>query len=225
MIIRIKEFIKSILPVNNNFIRYLYYPRFREWAASQKTKVIFFENRYKMYDYVHNEVLKKKEFIYLEFGVYMGASLKYWADLNINMKTKFYGFDTFTGLPESWNEGDKVAHTKGSFDAMGELPNINDSRVSFIKGLFQETLPGFLKSTTINQQLIIHNDSDLYSSSLYLLTKCDEIIKPGTIIIFDELSSWMNEFKALEEYCESYNRKYQVLASTNKFVEVAIIIL
>jgi hypothetical protein len=62
--------------------------------------------------------------------------------------------------------------------------------------------------------LIIHNDSDLYSSSLYLLTRLNEILKPGSIIIFDEFSCSSHEFQAFYDYCKSYKRSYEVVAAT-----------
>jgi O-methyltransferase len=115
---------------------------------------------------------------------------------------------------------------KNSFDVGGNIPKINDDRVSYKKGLFQETLPEFLEDYNNNLQLVIHNDSDLYSSTLYVLTVAHKIIVPGTIIIFDEFSSILNEFRALEDYTSSYLREYEVIAatvsSTGYYSQVAI---
>ena len=72
---------------------------------------------------------------------------------------------------------------------------------------------------------MIHNDSDLYSATLYVLTRANDIILPGTIIIFDEFYSVMHEFRALEDYCSSYMRSYDVLAATRDHIQVAIRIL
>jgi O-methyltransferase len=219
----IKENIKQVLPLNNNWIRYFYYPRFRSWTDTRKDEGRIFDNRYAMYEFINNEVFKSEAIDYLEFGVYEGDSIRYWLELNNNSSSRFWGFDTFSGLPEAWKDGDEMVRPDGAFDTSGRVPAVSDNRVEFIKGLFQDTVTGFLASFNARKNIIIHNDSDLYSSSLYLLTKCDGLVRPGTVIIFDELSSWMNEFRALEDYSLSYCKTYRILCRTKKFTEVALI--
>ncbi|GGC51740.1 hypothetical protein GCM10011504_32730 [Siccirubricoccus deserti] len=51
------------------------------------------------------------------------------------------------------------------------MPQIDDPRVSFVKGWSQETLPGFLANFTPRSRLVVHCDSDLHSSTLYALTR------------------------------------------------------
>lgn len=81
---------------------------------------------------------------YLEFGAFRGESLRHWVGLNNKPDSRFFGFDTFAGLPEKWLEFEA-----GAFDTGGALPNIADSRVSFIKGIFQDTLYDFLDRFTL----------------------------------------------------------------------------
>lgn len=96
-------------------------------------------NRNSMYEYIVNsEKLIKKDIIYLEFGVSAGKSFKWWVTHNKGKNSKFIGFDCFYGLPDNWN-----TFPKGSFSTGGEIPTINDSRVLFYKGLFQNTLEPF----------------------------------------------------------------------------------
>ena len=45
----------------------------------------------------------------------------------------------------------------------GKLPNIDDDRVSFCKGLFQDTLPEFLETYDSKNVLVVNIDADLYS--------------------------------------------------------------
>ena len=76
----------------------------------------------------------------------------------------------------------------------GAIPKVADKRVAFYQGLFQETLPPFLKDYSGDRPLVIHNDCDLDSSTLYVLTRTEQITKPGTIIIFDEFTSLCTNF-------------------------------
>ena len=73
---------------------------------------------------------------------------------------------------------------------------------------------------------MIHNDSDLYPSTLYVLSRCNDLIQPGTIIIFDEFSSVLHELRALEDYCSAYRRDYTVIGATKSpadyYAQVAI---
>jgi len=71
-------------------------------------------------------------------------------------------FDSFEGLPEDWRHGKGSGHFR-----TGEPPRINDSRVSFQVGWFDNTLP---RSTVPDHgQPIINVDSDLYSSARTVL--------------------------------------------------------
>jgi len=162
-----------------------------------------------------------KQFNTYEFGVYKGASIKYFSSINSDPGSKFIGFDTFEGLPEDWIDGSRTVKSK-KFSVGGEIPQIDDKRVSFVRGFFQDTLPKFLKEFNAPNQLVINNDSDPYSSSLYVLTYANNIILPGTIIIFDEFYSVMNEFRALQDYCSSYMRSYEVIAATRNHIKVTI---
>ena len=46
-----------------------------------------------------------------------------------------------------------------------------------------------------------------------MLTRLNALLVPGTIVLFDEFSSVLNEFQALENYCSAYEREYDVIAS------------
>jgi hypothetical protein len=55
------------------------------------------------------------------------------------------------------------------------------------------------------------------------LTKCDDLLVPGSIVIFDEFSSVLNEFAALADYCSAYRRSYEVIGATSEyFAQIAI---
>jgi O-methyltransferase len=155
---------------------------------------------------------------YLEFGVHEGHSILHWAQRNRDPDSRFFGFDTFTGLPEDWSS----TYPRGHFDTGGRLPATDDPRVRFVKGLFQDTLPEFVAGFAPRGRLIVHNDSDLYSSTLFCLTTLDRFQTPGAIVIFDEFGDVMHEFRALQDYLASYRRKFKVLCAHDNFFTIAV---
>jgi hypothetical protein len=155
--------------------------------------------------------------------VWQGLSLRHWLALDPSDGSRFIGFDTFEGLHEPFEH---ILHTKpvGTFDVGGETPRIDDRRQSFRKGLFQDTMPGLLEELPAllsDRQLIVHLDSDLYSSTLYVLAQLHPYLR-GAVVMFDEFSSVQHEFRALEDYCSAFRADYQVLAMTHRLDQVAI---
>lgn len=161
----------------------------------------------------------------LEFGVFQGRSLL--AIKNVR-KGKVVGFDSFEGLPEDWDAGG-VVRPAGHFAC--EPPKELPRGVTLEAGWFEETLPRWLES---NREVVsfVHIDCDLYSSTKTVLEKLDDRIRPGTILLFDELlnlddgfnTNWeQNEFKALKEWLEEYDREVQPVARTNS-QQVAFIV-
>ncbi|UDY23625.1 TylF/MycF/NovP-related O-methyltransferase [Nocardioides sp. Kera G14] len=171
-----------------------------------------FAERTDMYDHVYGKYVGEGPIDYLEFGVFEGSSMRHWAGLDTHPDSRFYGFDSFEGLPEDWQRFDGQM-VRAHFDVGGSVPDIDDDRVEFIAGWFQKTLDDFLTDFEPKPKLVVHVDSDLYSSALYVLTRLDKLLVPGTIVIFDEFSSVLNEFAALGDYCGAYQREYDVLAS------------
>lgn len=216
-----KKIVLTILPDSDRFRSLAYKPKLENWRKHHSGDCPIFNTRLAMYDYINSEIICNKPIQYLEFGVYKGASIKYFADINTHPNSQFIGFDTFTGLPEDWIELTRTVKST-TFDTGGEPPQSDDTRVSFIKGLFQDTFPGFLEEYNPTDQLVIHNDSDLYSSTLYVLTCANDIIIPGTIIIFDEFYGAIHEFRALEDYCASYMRSYEVIAATRNYAQIVL---
>ena len=156
---------------------------------SQLRKVPVFKNREEMWKSVFYE-LKDQPIELLEFGVWQGYSIKTFATLNNEQLSKFSGFDSFEGLPSDWMPG----YSKGHFSENGNMPEVNDNRVKFIKGWYQNTLPKFLLNNNLGQNLIVHFDSDLYSSTLFVLTELERLKIPY-IAIFDEF--WNHEHQTI----------------------------
>jgi O-methyltransferase len=179
-----------------------------------------FPNRYQLYEHVHARLIGKNAIDYLEFGVFQGASLKKWTALNANPNSTFVGFDTFEGLPEAWG-----VLEKGYFSTEGKLPHIQEPRVTLIKGMFQQTLAPWLGEYRPNNRLVIHLDADLYTSTLYVLAILHPIIRPNTIILFDEFGHVNDEFRAFMDYTSSFQVRVSPIGLAGTFYEHAAFVV
>jgi O-methyltransferase len=178
-----------------------------------------YSKRYELYDFVSKKfALNKDDIIYLEFGVFEGHSFKWWLGENSHPESRFYGFDTFEGLPEHWG----MFFGKGTL--MANVPEINDTRATFIKGLFQETLPGFLREGELltKRRKVILFDADLFSSTLFSLSSLHPFLNQGDLIFFDEFNVPNHEFHALKIMEESYYLKTKLIGSVNNYYQIAL---
>ena len=177
-----------------------------------------YNRRYNLY-----EALDKQEGLfgqaidYLEFGVAGGNSLKWWLQHNTNPGSRFFGFDTFEGLPEKWGHFEK-----GSMAHAMESLNITDPRVSLHKGLFQESLLPFLEQYDGRNRRLIHLDADLFSSTIFTLSQLYRFLKPGDILLFDEFAVPQHEFLAFKIFTESFYVDYDVIGAANNYLFVAV---
>jgi O-methyltransferase len=159
--------------------------------------------------------------LYLEFGVYRGESISWWLKKLPHPDSRFIGFDTFTGLPEKWRRSEP----KGWFNADGNLPDIGDSRCGFEKGLFQDTLPGFIKKHDLSRRLVIQLDADLYTSTLFVLTNLAPHLKSGDIVFFDEFTCPIDEYRAFHEFTRVFRIRYEFLGAVYGYTRICIRIL
>jgi len=157
----------------------------------------------------------------LEFGVFHGRTINLSSEKY--PKRTFYGFDSFEGLPEDWREG----FLRGHFSLGGDFPHVNPN-VVLIKGLFSDSLEDFLKE---NQQQVsfLHIDCDLYSSTKYVLEKLKDRLRAGSIILFDEFYNYPGweegEYKAWQEFVNSYNIIYDYICYNINHEQVSLIII
>lgn len=212
-------------PLNGIMLNLVYLNRFSKWRKNLKKlefddfyDVNFGESkRYDMYKFVQSSANLTNDIDYLEFGVAYGLSFKWWVENNTNPESRFWGFDTFEGLPENFNFMKKSEMSTG-----GQIPQIDDTRHTFLKGLFQDTLPGFLKSYNSVKRKVINLDADLYSSTLYVLASLAPYLNKGDIIFFDEFGVPLHEFRAVEDFFNSFYIKYEVLAACNNYFQIAV---
>ncbi|HEM49438.1 MAG TPA: class I SAM-dependent methyltransferase [Caldithrix sp.] len=178
-----------------------------------------YSKREELYEYVIQNQKLDDTIDYLEFGVSKGKSFEWWVTRIKNQDARFYGFDTFTGLPEDWGP-----FKKGDMNNENSPPEIDDNRHKFYQGLFQQTLIPFLKKYRPNPRRVIHMDADLYSSTLYVLTLITPYLRPGDILFFDEFNVPMHEFKAFKEWSDAFYIKYRVLGGVNNFYQVSVMV-
>jgi hypothetical protein len=158
--------------------------------------------------------VSEREVLYMEFGVFKGASTRYWSKLLRNPKSKLHGFDSFEGLPENWID----TRPKGHFSLAGQVPQIDDPRVQFFKGWFEQTLPNY--KFPPHEVLILVLDADLYSSTNFVLNALEDVIVPGTYIYFDEFNHRFDEMRAFDEFVRRTGMKFSVDGATRSLANV-----
>ena len=179
-----------------------------------------YSDRINLYNYIaESQNLQDTAIDYLEFGVCGGSSFFWWMEKNKHAGSKFFGFDSFEGLPEQWGP-----YSKG--DMKAGLPELKDQRGKFYKGYFQQSLFPFLKEYDLDngRRKLIHMDADLYSSTLFVLTSIARHLKPGDIILFDEFNVPNHEFAAFTQFTSSFYIDYELLGAVNNYYQIAIII-
>lgn len=94
----------------------------RQWIAEQRDRIPAFEHLDDFYRYINDQVCGGTAIDFLEFGVYKGHSIRLWSQMNRDLHSRFIGFDSFVGLPESWTK----RINKGAFHVDGAVPQVDD---------------------------------------------------------------------------------------------------
>ncbi|MFP5021381.1 class I SAM-dependent methyltransferase [Pseudonocardia phyllosphaerae] len=153
----------------------------------------------------------------LEFGVYVGTTLTIIAEHRTTGGV--YGFDTFTGLPETWRQGFRA----GAFDDLEALPEVPGAEL--VVGLFDDTLPGFLAEHP-GPVDFLHVDSDLYSSAVTVLDAVGPRLRAGSVVLFDEFFNFpdweQHEARAWWEYADKHGVRWSYVCCTADHEQVAV---
>jgi O-methyltransferase len=196
----------------------IWYARFHRWLRSHPCRA--FVKRSELREYLVESFIKDAAVDFFEFGVFEGITFRWFALHNQRRESRFMGFDTFTGLPEQWEWA-----TKGTFSTGGAVPVMDDARCLFVKGLFQDSLPAFLRTFMPQHRKLVHLDADLYSSTLFVLITMGPTLKPGDILLFDELSSYLHEFRAFWDFLSVFPVKYELIGMSRENTQVALRII
>jgi O-methyltransferase len=177
------------------------------------------DKRLNLYKYLNTDLIGGQPINYMEFGVAHGGSFYWWLENHTNKNSTFHGFDTFNGLPEDYGP-----FKKGEMSNGNEILKTDDTRASFYQGLFQQTLPKFLKNFNTEKLNVIHMDADLYTATLFTLTTFAPYLKKGDIIFFDEFCVPTHEFLAVKNFTESYYINLNPVAASNNYLFTAFVV-
>ena len=150
--------------------------------------------------------------LFLEFGVATGNTIREIA-AHAPAGVTIFGFDTFSGLPGDWSGH---VETAGAF-RQKSLPKV-PGNVALVRGLFEETLPGFMAKHD-GPISFAHIDCDLYSSAVTILELIGPRLRTGSLLLFDEYFNYpgwkLHEHKAWTEHCKANGINYTYLGFTS----------
>lgn len=208
---RIGEHVSAMTVTNLNHM--LNFIEIGRWMREQRYDTRHrLEHREQLFDMVAQQV-GDCDVLYMEFGVWKGEATRYWSKLLRNPNSKLHGFDSFEGLPEDWDLG----RPKGTFSTKGAVPEIDDPRVKFFRGWFEQTLPSY--EIPPHEVLILNLDADLYSSTIYVLNRLRDQIAVGTYLYFDEIHDRQQELRAFKEFRAASGMKFSLLGVTRTLRE------
>ena len=157
--------------------------------------------------------VRDQKVLYLEFGVYKGASIRFWSQALRHPEATLHGFDSFEGLPDVFD-----GRPRGHFSTRGTVPHIDDPRVRFFAGWFDQVLPSY--TLPPHDVLVITMDADLYASTIYVLRHLRPWITPGTYIYFDDMFSTDHEPRALHEFMHETGLEFSVVCADSSLTFV-----
>ena len=177
------------------------------------TKV--FPNRETLYNLILSDITENAgiHHTFLEFGVAQGYTTHYFSSRldKSKIEYKYYGFDTFLGLPQDWRN-----FKKGSFTNEGNPPSLKSTNVEFFKGFVQDTLPVFLESKlrtrTKTEKFIILFDLDLLSPTRFCFDSIMPFLLSGDLLYFDEAFD-VGERSIIEELMNE-NKEIEIIAAS-----------
>ncbi len=175
---------------------------------SKPTPTILPKDLPMLYGCVADKIGRTQPVDYFEFGVAHGKSMTEMSRIFTSTSAKFYGFDSFIGLPEKW-----LMHEVGAFSNRGVFPKIDDNRVQFVKGWFQNSVPVFFSKfkKEHNRPKLVHFDADLYSSSLFLLSSLWYYVGDYYFIMDDFI---YDEVIALRDFMSAFPVEIEFFAQT-----------
>ena len=168
------------------FISRPFYNLARRWIFKDERDVTWG----KVFDHVTASRVKGD---YLEFGVFRGTSFvsafKHARERRVT-DMRFFAYDSFAGLPNdegSVFKAGEYAISEGLFRRMIEKAGVDLRSCEIVPGFYEASLTAEHKrSTKLTSAAVIHIDCDLYTSTREVLRFVENLIGPGSVIVFDD---------------------------------------
>jgi len=199
------------------------------------------------YDVVQHNVDFLNNKLYLEFGTHHGASMLEYYSLykEFDIKSFFYGFDSFQGLPPE--PTDTLSHKvwePGDFSTNSNInPELlNKPGLKIVDGWFCDTLTDDIAKEFGDSKIgLLHIDCDIYTSTMQVLEFIvkNKLLVDGSIVVYDDWGGWrqagltedqqydIGEGRAHREICEKYNLNFELInkvVPATDFYEIATFI-
>lgn len=139
---------------------------------------------------------------YYEFGLFRGytflAAFRESERLGLT-GMHLYGFDSFRGLPDPGSQDSPDARFFGGQFAASRDQVAKDltqrgmdwSRAELIEGFYEDSLTEELKKALPRKNAaVVLLDCDLYSSTATALSWIDDLLLPGSVLLFDDWASY-----------------------------------
>jgi hypothetical protein len=167
--------------------------------------------------------------LFLEFGVMDGPSIiDFYNQYKSNkIKSDFFGFDAFLGLPEEKLDQHSPWKT-GQFSMRGEIHSnlLAVPEINIVNGWFSDTLNESLLTRFGNKKIgIAHIDCDIYTSTVEVLDFIveNDLLCDGSILVYDDWGAYRSsglseeyeysvaEARAHKEMVEKYNLTFDMV--------------
>lgn len=158
-----------------------------------------FPYREKLWATMVEPLQRKGALVGLEFGVAWGYATNWWLSRLPDPGIEWHGFDTFTGLPTTWDRAGLTIYDKGSFSASGHTPPVTDPRAHWHVGLVGERIGDIDWNRLGQRPLFLFLDFDLYEPTRIALEHAVPHLKAGDVLYFDEAFDAWNERLAIDE--------------------------
>ncbi|HEX3984969.1 MAG TPA: hypothetical protein VHX13_00055 [Acidobacteriaceae bacterium] len=147
---------------------------------------------------------REAQLTFVEFGVYDATgSFRWFLENNTNPSSIFVGLDSFHGLPDRFGKLDA-----GYFDLGGKMPTVEDPRATLIPGWFKDTWDELANRIAGRENLLVHYDADIYSSTLFALSRM-ELLRQPYIALFDEFTG--PETRAVYSYKQAFGAQVEMM--------------